>query len=142
MPPKSNHKILIIDDDEVDRMMLERAFRRADPGLQLSKAVNGQDALDMLESKACPDLIILDIRMPVLDGRETLCKIKNDGAWKHIPVIMNSTSADTNDIDFCYQNHANGFIVKPNSLAESDSVVGRLVDFWIKTCALPQPIAL
>lgn len=131
------HKVLIVEDDDIDAMAVERSFRRSYPEAQLIRAHNGKDALDILRNDSLIDLILMDIRMPVLDGREALREIKTDSVLKKIPVVMTSTSSDNNDITFCYENHANGYVVKPNGMKATDKIIENIIEFWLRSCVIP-----
>ena len=130
------HKILVVEDDEIDAMAIERTFKRNYPQTHLIRVENGQDALDFLKANPYPDLILMDIRMPLLDGRETLHIIKQDERLKLIPVIMTSTSDNEDDIKFCYANHASGYIIKPNGLKSFDDMVKSIVGYWFQNCLM------
>ena len=135
--------ILHIDDSEGDIMLMQHAFEEANFYHSLSIAKNGQEALLYLnkigttESKLTPDLILLDINMPIMDGYEFLDTIKNDDKTKHIPVIMLTTSSSANDVLKSYQKHANSYVVKPENLDDLTNIAKSIQNFWIKTACLP-----
>jgi CheY-like chemotaxis protein len=131
------HKVLVVEDDDIDAMAVERSFRRAYPEATLIRAHNGKEALDILQQDSMIDLILMDIRMPVLDGREALREIKTDPHLKKIPVVMTSTSSDKNDITYCYENHANGYVVKPNGIKATDQIIENIIQFWLRSCVVP-----
>lgn len=84
-----------------------------------------------------PDLILLDINLPLLNGHEVLQQIKNNEQTKHIPVIILTTSSATSDILTAYNNHVNCFITKPVEINEFFDVIRALVDFWLIKVKLP-----
>ena len=99
----SRHTILYAEDDEDDVYMVKKAFEAHDH-IEIIHAANGLEAIQQLEEmvkdRCTPCLIILDINMPVLDGRETLVRIKNNEATRHIPVVLFSTSSSQTDKQF------------------------------------------
>ena len=135
--------ILHIDDSEGDIMLMQHAFEEANFSHSLTIAKNGYEALLYLHkivvNKDCldPDLILLDINMPLMDGYEVLDTIKNDDKTKHIPVIMFTTSSSEKDILKSYQKHVNRYVVKPENLDDLTDVAKSIQDFWVKTACLP-----
>ncbi len=128
--------LLLVEDDEVDALSMKRTLRKLCPDIRILHAENGREALELLEVER-PDLIIMDIRMPQLNGRETLAIIKQHEEWKNIPVVMMSTSADPKDVYFCYQNHTNAYLIKPMGPEESMDIMKKVVDFWFEALAKP-----
>lgn len=113
MSEESMH-ILIVDDDETDRELFSEAAGTTIPEVLITEAENGEKALDVLRGlEKLPDLIILDLNMPVMDGRETLKLLKNDPELKAIPVCILTTSNAGMDIRKAYGGGANLFQVKP-----------------------------
>src|SRR5688500_2314997 len=97
------HSILYAEDDPDDLFIVQQAFQVYDDAIDVIQAENGLQALGYLaklDGKALPCLIILDINMPVMDGRETLIRLKNDEAYKDIPVVLFTTSSSNLDKDF------------------------------------------
>jgi len=135
--------ILHIDDSEGDIMLMQHAFEEANFFHSLSTAKNGYEALLFLnkvglsEQKNTPDLILLDINMPIMDGYEFLDTIKNDDKIKHIPVIMFTTSSSEKDVLKSYQKHANSYVVKPENLDDLTDIAKSIQKFWINTACLP-----
>ena len=126
--------ILIVDDSDIDAMLLERVLKRLRPEVNVVRSEDGLVALDTLES-CRPDLIIMDIRMPRMDGREALRQIKEDERLKRIPVIMMSTSRNESDVSYCYSHHANAYVVKSVE-ARDGRTIENLVRFWLGTAEL------
>ena len=108
---------------------------------------NGNDALDYLRKEGnfaggdhdLPGLILLDLNLPGLDGRDVLAVMKNDPVIKRVPVVVMTSSHDQVDIDRCYDAGANSFVVKPISLDGFLASVARLRDYWFKIVLLPNP---
>jgi CheY-like chemotaxis protein len=113
---------------------------------KISVAHDGAEALRFLnkqqeyQDSATPDLILLDINLPKMDGVEVLSIIKNDYNLKRVPVIMLTTSSAEKDIEASYNNHANCYITKPVDLEMFMKVVRTIEDFWISIVKLPKTI--
>jgi CheY-like chemotaxis protein len=111
--------ILLAEDNEGDILLTKEAFEECKVKTELSVVKNGQEALDFLYQRSeypnvkKPDLILLDINMPIFNGHEVLMKIKSDAKLKKIPVIMLTTSSNQKDITKAYENHCNSYIKKP-----------------------------
>ena len=134
MNKRDEDLILIVEDNDIDAMLLERVLRRLRPKIRIVRSEDGIVALDTLES-CRPDLIIMDVRMPRMDGLETLRQIKSDEKLKRIPVIMMSTSRNESDVSFCYCNYANAYVVKSIGAREGNKIEN-LVRFWLDTAEL------
>jgi len=121
--------LLLVEDDDVDAMMMQRAIAKLRPGLRVVRAANGIEAIELV-AKERPDLIVMDIRMPQMDGRETLALLKRDEVYREIPIIMMSTSSAAEDVAFCYRNYSNAYMLKPASGDDSITAVEKLLTFW------------
>lgn len=135
-------KILLVEDNEGDIILTTEALQTAAASNKIVIARDGYKALLYLTEAEnvkdpLPDLILLDINLPRMNGHELLRNIKKNNTLKHIPVVMLSTSSSKNDIDNSYQNHANCYITKPNDLNEFFTVIERLEKFWGSTAQLP-----
>lgn len=131
-------KILLVEDNEGDILLTREAFQEAKIRNEILVAMDGQEALKMLHSgEFLPDLILLDINLPKLDGLELLAIIKKDDSLKSIPVIMLTTSSAGYDISNAYANHANCFITKPVDLDRFMEVIKAIEQFWISIVRLP-----
>jgi CheY-like chemotaxis protein len=116
MKIRSTLNIVIADDDASDRELITDAIMEASPHCNIYEVENGQELLEFLDGcKKYPDLIFLDLNMPIMSGKETLSYIKNTERLKVIPVFVLSTSSAQPDIFQCYQEGANLFLVKPSS---------------------------
>lgn len=116
---QTNSTILLVDDDPDDVFLLSDAFKTVDPSCEIVEAYDGDAALllldGMYERKVIPDLIVLDINMPVLDGREVLRILKRSEHYKDIPVVVYTTSSNTFDRLHCAQFDVE-LITKPSTL--------------------------
>ncbi|MEO6305101.1 MAG: response regulator [Bacteroidia bacterium] len=122
--------ILLIDDDADDCKLFSDALVETDPTTIFYNATNGRDAFKVLEKINTPDVIFLDINMPVMNGWECLDKLKKTEAYLHIPVIMYSTSTDQKEMSIAAERGALHFISKPYNYLELkrtlDMVVSKL----------------
>lgn len=131
--------ILLVDDSANDIALIKAALREAHFGNNISVAEDGQEALDYLYRKGkfvdLPDekpiFILLDIKMPLIDGIEVLKIIRNDAAFNDVPVVMLSSSRDSNDIQTCYDLGANSFVVKPVNITDFIAAVKEIGKYWV-----------
>lgn len=136
--------ILLVEDNEGDILLTKEAFEESKVKTKISVAKNGQEALDFLYRKGDyvnvdrPDLILLDINIPLFNGHEVLEKIKNDSVLKTIPVIMLTTSSNQKDIDKTYGNHCNSFVKKPMDLDEFLKAILKITEFWLQLSVFPK----
>jgi len=141
--------ILICDDDEDDRMLTKQALEQAHVSNALEFVEDGEQLLDYLYQRGAyagetgkaprPGLILLDLNMPKMDGREALKVIKGDKTLHDIPIVVLSTSGFDQDIVRSYQLGVNSFITKPvtfSGLVEAMNVLGR---YWLEIVELPPP---
>ena len=131
-------QILLVEDNEGDIILTREALKDGRMKNSIIVAKDGQEALDMLNNaEVLPDLILLDINLPKMNGLEVLTTIKTDMRLRTIPVIMLSTSNEQNDILTSYNNYANCFITKPVDFNRFIDVVRTIEDFWISIVKLP-----
>ncbi|HLF46079.1 MAG TPA: response regulator [Chitinophagaceae bacterium] len=135
--------ILLVEDNEGDIVLAKEALQDARIINQVSVSRDGDEALDFLFSKIndrnkeTPDLVLLDINMPRVNGFEVLTAMKNDERLKSIPVVMLTTSSSEKDIKFAYEHHANCYITKPVDMEKFIEVVQKVEDFWLSIVKLP-----
>jgi CheY-like chemotaxis protein len=143
-------ELLLIEDNYGDVLLVREAFRSAKIRNNLSVAGDGEQALSMLGRQGAygehpmPDLILLDLNLPRMDGREVLEAIKNDPRLQRIPVIVLTSSKAEIDILKTYELRANGYIVKPVTFDRLQEIVASLESFWFSVVvlahtALPEP---
>src|SRR5580692_10383958 len=136
--------ILLVDDNEGDILLTREALEEASIINRISIAYDGMEAINFLKKRPpfgnnpLPDLILLDINLPKMDGKEVLSIIKSDPDLKRIPVIMLTTSSSEKDILASYDNYANCYITKPVDLERFMDVVRTIEDFWISIVKLPK----
>jgi two-component system, chemotaxis family, response regulator Rcp1 len=132
-------QILLVEDNDGDILLTQEALKEGKIKNNITVARDGQEALDILnEATELPDLILLDINLPRVDGFEVLTAIKTDERLKAIPVIMLSTSGAENDILTSYNNYANCFITKPVDFLRFMDVVRSIENFWVSLVKLPK----
>jgi CheY-like chemotaxis protein len=128
--------ILLVEDNEGDIVLTKEVFESSGLRNPLSIARDGDEALDFIYQRnkfadaKRPDLILLDINIPKINGKEILAIIKKDDHLKTIPVIMLTTSSADDDILDSYSNHANCFITKPMSFEGFTDAVAEIKNFW------------
>jgi two-component system, chemotaxis family, response regulator Rcp1 len=138
--------ILLVEDNEADIRLTQEVLSESKVQNNLIIANNGEEALDCLRQKgkfrdaSRPDLILLDLNLPVKDGREVLAQIKNDSNLKSIPVVILTTSKAEEDIARTYNLHANCYITKPVDLEQFVTVVNYIEDFWLAIVKLPKSL--
>jgi CheY-like chemotaxis protein len=129
--------ILLVEDNEGDIILTLEAFEESKLKTDISVVKNGQQALDFLFQRGeyadaqKPDIIILDINIPIFNGHEVLKQIKADPILKMIPVIMLTTSSNKKDIRLTYENHGNSFITKPIDINEFLKTILKIEEFWL-----------
>ena len=136
--------ILLVEDNEGDIILTLEAFKEARIHNNVDVVKDGEKAIQYLRKEGqyihsyTPDLILLDINLPRLDGKEVLAYIKNDDVLKSIPVVMLTTSDSEKDIMDSYLRHANCYITKPVGFEHFMQVVLTIKDFWISIVRLPK----
>lgn len=142
-PPR---EVLLVEDSPGDVRLVHEAFREAASTAHLCVATDGIEAMSFLNhgdgyrDAPRPDLILLDLNLPRVDGREILARIKSDDALQPIPVLVLTTSAAPADIVRCYRLGANCYLSKPPQLEAFDALIRLIDDFWLTTAQLPLPL--
>ncbi len=130
--------ILLVEDNPGDVGLIREAFATCDVAVEFSIASDGLEALARLKvNNGRPDLILLDLNLPRMDGRELLEKLKADPDLRRIPVVVLTSSNAPRDIARAYDLHANCYLVKPSEFSEIEEVARRLTEFWLETVRLP-----
>jgi len=138
-------EVLLVEDNPGDVRLTQEAFLEVKPSVHLSVAVDGVGAMAFLKREGAhadaprPDLILLDLNMPRMDGREVLARIKQDDNLRTIPVVILTTSDLEGDIAKSYHLHANSYVCKPVELRAFENLVKSINDFWLTKAKLPQP---
>jgi len=135
--------ILLVEDDPADAHLVELALKEGRIRAQLYHQPDGREALDFLyrlppyTAAPRPDLILLDLNMPRMDGREFLSAIKADEKLKAIPVVILTTSDVERDVVASYQLGASGYMTKPVDMTQFIAAVEQLGDYWFTLTRLP-----
>lgn len=147
-PVSTSQTILIVDDSDDDYDATERALRK-DKNLKnpLHRCEDGKEALEYLfrrgryqepDAAPRPGLVLLDLNMPGVDGRQVLAEMKVDAELKRIPVIVMTNSGDERDIGACYDIGANTYIQKPLNWTGFFEAMQRLKEYWFEIAVLPK----
>jgi CheY-like chemotaxis protein len=138
-------QVLLVEDSPSDAAMTIEAMHEGRIVNQVHVATDGEMAMAFLRRQGPfaeaprPDLILLDLNLPRMDGREVLREVKDDPILKTIPVIVLTTSAAEEDIIKSYELHANAYITKPVAFEAFLAAVRGIEDFWLALVHLPQP---
>ena len=136
-------EVLLVEDSPGDVRLTQEAFRTANPAIRLHVARDGDEALAFLfrrppfESATRPDVILLDLNLPRMDGREVLAEVKTDPDLRDIPVIILTTSSAPKDVELAYERGANAFMRKPLGMDPLIEAATAIRDFWLRTATLP-----
>jgi len=135
--------VLLIEDDQMDQKLTGKALSGQQVPNELHTVESCEEALKYLQDcksadgqNPRPNLILLDLRMPGMDGKEFLQWIKADEDLSDIPVVVLTSSDDENDIQQCYKLHAAGYVCKSSSAAELQKIVEKLAKYWLGTSSL------
>jgi len=139
--------ILFVEDSDDDFFAAQRAFKKAGLKNPIKRCTNGDRAADYLfrrgefaelNSAPLPSIILLDLNLPGLDGRDILRLVKADAKLRRIPVIVLTTSNAEKDIEQCYADGANTYVQKPVDMQSFILAISRLKDFWLEIAILPK----
>ena len=136
--------ILLVEDNPADARLIKELLNDIDDNNTLHVAQDGIEALDFLhknckndKTKLCPNIIILDLNLPKMSGREVLKEIKTDEDLKSIPVLILTTS--TEEVEECYKCYANCYMIKPADFNEFEKLMKSIKAFWLNDAYLPNP---
>ena len=135
--------VLLVEDSPGDVRLTKEAFLEANRLIDLRVATDGVEAMAYLRREGAhfdaprPDLILLDLNLPRMDGREVLAHIKEDDSLKRIPTVILTTSEAEIDIVRSYQLQANAYLSKPVQLDAFETLVKSINDFWLTIARLP-----
>ena len=144
---KHGIEVLLVEDNPSDAEMTIRALRKNNLANQLLHLKDGAEALDFLfaegmyhgrQLKHTPKVILLDLKMPKIDGLEVLRRIKSDDRTKKIPVVVLTSSKEDPDIQQCYALGVNGYVVKPVEFDEFHKAISNLGFYWMIVNQPPQ----
>ncbi|MFY7811032.1 MAG: response regulator [Flavobacterium sp.] len=123
--------ILLIEDDVIEIMKFNRVIKTLNLNHKIKEVNNGEEALEVLNKKIdLPDLILLDLNMPKLNGIDFLKILKNDEVLKYIPTVILSTSSNLVDVKQCYEIGIAGYIIKPLKYEDYKDKIFKLINYW------------
>ncbi|WP_277212791.1 response regulator [Isoptericola croceus] len=137
-------EVLLVEDDPGDVLMTREAFAEHKVANRLSVVADGVSAMEFLRREGAyaeaprPDLVLLDLNLPRMDGREVLALVKEDPVLKHIPVVVLTTSEAEEDVLRSYALHANAYVTKPVDFERFIEVVQRIDEFFVSVVRLPR----
>ncbi len=141
--PISPMEILLVEDSPGDARLLREALYDANSVVQLNVVPDGVEAVAFLSQQGVyaksprPDIVLLDLNMPKIDGRQVLAYIKQDVSLKSIPTIILTTSEDEADVQHSYKLQANCYLTKPVDFEVFESLIKNINDFWLARVKLP-----
>ncbi|GAB3183484.1 response regulator receiver domain-containing protein [Micromonospora palomenae] len=137
-------RILVVDDDPGDVLMIEEALEDSEIEKVIDVVSDGQEAMEFLRREGRhtearrPDVILLDLNMPRMDGRQVLGEVKQDEDLRTIPIVVLTTSNADTDIVGSYTLQANAYVTKPIDLDDFNDVVRRIDEFFGRVVVLPK----
>jgi CheY-like chemotaxis protein len=138
--------LLVIEDSDEDFEAFRRMMNAGASRCKVYRCHDGDEALEFLfqtgqyadtEKAPRPSLILLDLNLPGLDGRDVLIQVKQDNRLKSIPVVVLSTSNNPRDIRACYQSGVNGYLIKPIDAVRFKHTIQVFIEYWFGAIALP-----
>jgi len=137
-------EILLVEDSASDIQLIKEGFKESSFNHNLHVTTDGAEGVDFLmktgkykDNTVNPDLVILDLNLPKMNGREVLATIKSNEKLKSTPVMIFSSSNNEQDISDTYAHHANCYMVKPINLDEFMEAIKSIQEFWIQMVSLP-----
>ena len=134
MTSSTKKKVLLVEDSSDHAFLIKRAINSEYQDIEIEWAKDGEEAVELImEDNIKPDLIILDIKMPRMNGFDVLKILKTNQRTKHIPIVILSTSADKTDITLAYSLYANSYVTKPIEITEFRSKLKSIPKYWLFT---------
>lgn len=138
-------EVLLVEDNQGDVVLARESFKRVGMAVNLHQVDNGEQCLAFLRKEGAyahaptPDLVLLDLNMPGMDGREALAAIVTDPQLRRLPVIVLTTAASDEDVRQVYDLRGSSYIIKPLTFVEFQEAMRTLCDYWFNTVVLPSP---
>lgn len=137
-------EILLAEDNEADVHLVERSLAAINVSTRLHVVMDGQEVMEFLERRGkhveapSPDLILLDLNLPRKSGHEILAELKSSTEFKHLPIVILTTSNSSMDLSKSYELHANTYVTKPPNRKEFQEAIAKVVDYWSGVARLPK----
>ncbi|SFR31366.1 Response regulator receiver domain-containing protein [Robiginitalea myxolifaciens] len=123
--------LLLIEDDAIETMKFQRVLKKIASPHKLMEAKNGEEALELLTSgNQLPDIILLDLNMPRMNGIEFLTKLKQHDQIKYLPTIILTTSENRHDLLECYKVGVAGYVIKPLKFEDYETKIKSVLEYW------------
>lgn len=124
-------KILLVEDNIIEILKLKRAIENLGMNHEVLEAENGEIALDSIKQEEInPDIVLLDLNMPKMNGLEFLAKVRNDESMRHLPIIILSTSNNNRDLKEAYKLGVSGYILKPLKYEDYVKKIEYTLQYW------------
>jgi CheY-like chemotaxis protein len=143
-PPNSDRiDLLLVEDREADVELTRQSLEEIGAPIKVHVVRDGVETIAFLRHKSSfrhaprPHLILLDLNLPRMDGREVLAEIKHDPLLRIVPVVILTTSAADRDVCAAYEHHANGYMIKPVEFDRFVDVIRSIGDYWLRVVTLP-----
>jgi CheY-like chemotaxis protein len=142
-PDSRPAEILLVEDNQYDVILTKEGFKRAKLLVNLHHVENGRECMRFLRGQEpytqapAPDMVLLDLNMPVMDGREVLSEIVDDDQLKHLPIVILTTSAEDRDVLNMYKLRCSSYITKPVNFEQFVDVVRNFSSYWFTVVVLP-----
>jgi CheY-like chemotaxis protein len=136
-------EVLLVEDNDDDAELTKIAFKQAKFAVNLHHVLNGEECMAFLRKEGkyaaapTPDLVLLDLNMPGMDGREVLHGVARDERLKHLPIVILTTSNAEEDVMTSYKLGSNSYVVKPVDFENFSKVIQSLTDYWFTLVVLP-----
>lgn len=136
-------EILLVEDNEDDVLLTQRGFRQSRLAINMHHVPNGKECMAFLRMEGpyanapTPDLLLLDLNMPIMNGREVMAEMDADEKLQHLPVVILTTSSDEQDVLTMYRLRCSSYIVKPIDFDQFVRVVRSITDYWFTVVVLP-----
>jgi len=136
-------EILLVEDNNNDVVLTRESFNRSGVAVNLHHVKDGEECMAFLRRKdkyaamPLPDVILLDLNMPRMDGTEVLTEIAGDETLRHLPVVILTTSSEQKEILKMYKLRCSSYIIKPVDLEEFIRVIRTFAEYWLTVVALP-----
>ena len=148
MPNQVHHgrpaEILLVEDSAEDALLMRRAFNKSKLALNLHHVKNGQECMSFLRKQAkyssvpTPDLILLDLYMPIMNGREVLAQLAADPSLSHLPVVVMTTVANEHEVLKAYKLGCSSYITKPVDFDNFCRAIQTIADYWFTVVVIPR----